>query len=845
MHVLYLLSVYHLYSSAEVDTQPSWMEHYQKAVKHKGSVTLNIIRCVVIGPPNVGKSCLKHLLIHDEPKKVTTSTPMLESPDVVTFDPEDNSSSSDEEDFTPDLCVVGSLSNWSRITPDDMGQMVKKCSVERKYDSQASLPLVVTEMQKTQTEGEIVLPQASTSPIQAPDVPSPMLADTNIMPSISPTMLADLMKAEADVLRDIGAKDGNVPFQLNKLNLIHMFDSGGQLAFQDTLPLLINTPCTFLTVFNASLDLDAPMDITYRSQDGEEAKLDHKLTQWEMMLHLFSSIHAMECKCHEQIKAVLQEGSSLAPSSIIVVGTHKDALEKHPKRKDIEGKIKSSIELMRKSKPYCLSGPKRHFLINALTEHESFDKDNLRKSLSNKKNVLSLKLPLTWLMVELTTQRHKQKLIPYNELKEFCLQAGHISLENTDKQFLSLLLVLHNLGFYAFYDLKGVSKSSNWVCTDAATLYREVSKLLVVQYIEDPSEEATCDFKETGIIEKDTLKELFNELDILPVIDPVWFINVLMHIGIAARLKVKKGSPQFFIPLALPFHRTDLPSPTSVSGLCFTLEFPGKQGPVLQLTVTELPRGIFPRLAVYLCDQHLEEDDIWQIDAQNSDRKHIKFTYKDSAIYLIEHPGHIEVAILLYEPFFLSAGGNEVSKVHNLCQELYKTITTAIVNMCNEVFGTDPSKQPVVRSGFQCLCSKGSDTPHLAIVNEDCTSAKCSVKCALPFILKIHHRIWFSGDLSGTRKVCVCVCVHVCVCVCVCACMCACWLRVFCVLCVCVSSAGVGGGFMGEVRRRLCIHAHFMNMICVYFEELSLNLSYLLITDILLHSLPELKMAFG
>ena len=753
------------------------MEQYKKAVEKKGSVTLNIIRCVVIGPPNVGKSCLRHLLIHDEPRKVTTSTPILESPDVVTF--EENSSSSDDEDFTPDLCVadVGSSSNWSLITPDDMGQMVKTCSVEEKYDSPASLSFV--KMKRTQANGETDLPQASTSLDQAQEVPSPMLCDTNIVPSVSQsvdktTMLADLLKANDDLLRDIGAKDGHVHFPLNKLNLIHMFDSGGQLAFQDTLPLLVNTPCTFLTVFNASLDLDEPMDITYRSQDGSEAKLDHKLTQREMMLRTFSSIHAMEYKCHKQVKAVLPEGSSLPPSSIIVVGTHKDLLEKHPKREDIERKIKSGIGLLKECKPYCLSGPKQYFLINALAKHEN---SNLRNKLSKMKNVLPLKLPLTWLLVELTTRRHKQKFIPYNELKEFCLKAGYISPEDDDKHFLSLLLVLHNLGFYAFYDLNGVSESDNWVCTDAATLYREVSKLLVVQYTEDPIVEATCKFKEFGIIMEETLQELFKELDILPTIDPIWFINVLMHIGIAARLKVEEGErPLFFIPLALPFHRTDLPCTTSVSGLCFTLEFPGKRSPLLQPTVTELPRGIFPRLAVYLCDQHHKEDDMWKIDAKNSDRTHIKFKCKDHAIYLIEHAGYIEVVILLYETF--SDERNCASETHGLCQYLSKTTGETLGHLCEEVFGN----QVRIQRGFPCRC-KGADTPHLAIVRPNHPTsaefeAECSLKDGKPF--KLRHaccKIWFSGDVT-TPKVCVCmcmcVCIYVCVCVCVHACVSAC-----------------------------------------------------------------------
>ena len=43
--------------------------------------------------------------------------------------------------------------------------------------------------------------------------------------------------------------------------------------------------------------------------------------------------------------------------------------------------------------------------------------------------------------------------------------------------------------------LDGISKADNWVCTDAATLYREVSKLLVVQYKDTYTTKAARSFR--------------------------------------------------------------------------------------------------------------------------------------------------------------------------------------------------------------------------------------------------------------------------------------------------------------------------------------------------------------
>ena len=242
-----------------------------------------------------------------------------------------------------------------------------------------------------------------------------------------------------------------------QLTLIHILDSGGQLAFQDILPLLIGTPCTYVTVFNASVDLDQPVDITYRPQDRSEAGLDHQLNQWDMMLRTFSSIHTMEYKCHDEIRQILQDGSTLPHSRIAVVGTHKDKLETSPKRDYLKKKMNTLLGEIEDSKPYGLLHDQLqhgspYFLLDNLQGIDQNYTNSLRKTLSSKECILPLKVPLMWLMVELTTQRLDQKLIPYNEMKQFCLQLKYISEEDADSQFYSLLLFFHSLGFYAFYE---------------------------------------------------------------------------------------------------------------------------------------------------------------------------------------------------------------------------------------------------------------------------------------------------------------------------------------------------------------------------------------------------------
>ena len=726
------------------------MTQYKKAIERQVSVSLNIIRCILVGPPKVGKSCLKHLLVYNEPKEVTTSTPVLESPEVVTFT------------ATPELYMThqGSSSVWQPIK--DMGGIVKKCTMDEDYEVPETQP--TTRMNQDEAESRPHLPSTSTGEVSN-DLKQATQNTSVTRPVSSHENLTALQEAHEHLQKDL--EKGNLAHILDQrqLTLIHILDSGGQLAFQDTLPLLIGTPCTYITVFNASVDLDKPVDITYRAEDRSETKLDHQLSQWDMMLRTFSSVHTMEYKCHKGIRQILQDGSTLPHSRIAVVGTHKDDLEAQTNRDDLKKKITKNFNIIEYFKPYQLVDIEgcRYFLINNLMSHHSDSVNSLRTTLSSKECILSLKIPLMWLMLELTTQRVDTKFIPYNELKQFCLQKRFVSNDNLSAQFHSLLLLLHNLGFYAYYDLEGISDADNWVCTDAATLYREVSKLLVVQYMTSPKQSHATEYlKSRGIIVVGEHLKLFKEIHLLPTIDHSWFFAVLQNIGIAAECICEKSesstSKELFIPLALPFNRAAPPKQTSVANLCFTLWFTEKSRAFSERY--DLPRGIFPRFVVYLADRKRTPTP-WRLAPHKSDRTTIKFLHNNSTIFLRERPGHIEVAILLQEVFFHS---REVSpptqaaiKLCEFCSSISNAVKTALEYTCREVFGEGFTNTAIIRRGFPCSCS-GESSSHLALVEEadpetQINSSLCDRRDPEFERLTPQQQVWFTSEYLDNYQV--------------------------------------------------------------------------------------------
>ena len=159
-------------------------------------MSLNIIRCVLVGPPKVGKSCLKHLLVHNKSKEVTTSTPVLESPEIVTFTPKVVTFTA-----TPELYITqqGSSSVWQPIK--DMEGMIKKWTMEEEYETQETLS--TTRMNHNESGRRPRLPQKSTLTGKVSDNFKPITLNTTVtVPVSSHVLLAALQKAHEQLRKD-------------------------------------------------------------------------------------------------------------------------------------------------------------------------------------------------------------------------------------------------------------------------------------------------------------------------------------------------------------------------------------------------------------------------------------------------------------------------------------------------------------------------------------------------------------------------------------------------------------------------------------------------------------------
>ena len=659
---------------------------YKESLDKHGSVSVGVTQCIFIGPSAAGKSSLKHLLVHNTPKAVKTSTAIMDSPEVVSVSSEQ-------------YVVNGGSCAWQLVDDDTMRKSLYDCITSKAYNEGSKQP-------------------------REHDISHSLNVSHD--PSSSDEVVTSLLYKSA-------MEEGCASIKLKDASFVHFLDTGGQPSFQDALPLLLDAPCTYIQVFNAARDLDQCVPITYRRDDYTEESLPPSAeTGWEMMLHSFSSMQTMSHKCSKELASFKLDGSHLPHLRIYVVGTFKDQLVEEGRHEEVAQDISTRLREL-EGKPYyhCIKkdpSGQPFYLISCMTvkDDEGTYLNCFRKDLSNSHYSFNLEVPLTWYYCKQYTQHCPQKFFRFQDLKALCLKQRFIDENGADEQFRSLLKLFSLLGFYLFFNLKDIPDESNYICTDKGLFLKEVSKLLAVQFLKAPRCHAVEVFKQSGIISSDG--EIFEELGIIQEVNRIWFLAALEHVGLLARYAPATNSlPPYFMPTALPQRETKLPERSSVVSLCVTFTY----SPGNPWVYTDLPRGIFCRLAVELSKGP------WTPIAKASDRTTVKFYSEEFELYLTEVPGFIRLTPVLVEKLKWE---EPLAELYKLCNEMYNTLHKCIVPSVEDVLGEQFHQTAKIEFGFECDCRR---VPHLATPSGKGKFLICQATSNRRKILN-REQIWFT-----------------------------------------------------------------------------------------------------
>ena len=686
---------------------------------------IRLTRCLLTGPPGVGKSSLKHLLMYDNSANISTSTPVLEEPGIV----------------EQKLYQHNSGSSWIVVDKNMRQKLIRHKAREmlnafhHRSRGWCCAYIKLFRMSSTHTVTNI-------------------RADNRVRISsccyCNKSEIGDVLTQALKTLHEEIADQTIDRKMLNEkttMHFIHFLDSGGQPVFHDILPLFIGTPCLYIYVFNSINGLDVPLLINYRYENGTEIVQTDLETETarDLMLRMLSSIHTMEQKVSVDFKHLLYQSrpEDTPKSSVIPVATFQDKLIEGIGELKSEEDLHHQWESMHGSqamKPYKSLLRSELFLINnkmycsgsTMTEDQVPTLSTLRDSITSSKAIFDIKIPIPWLLVDLITNKAGLKFIDYSTLQKFCIQEHLVS---SKKEFSTLIAFMHTLGFFAYFNIPE-STEANIICTDSSFLYQQVSKLLVVQFLPSPLFDSTKELKARGVLHNNYF-DLFDELGIAnnDIMDRQWFLQLLVHVGIAA----KTQNNCHFVPLTLP-PKPVSPSPLSgysqysVSPICFTVELKQDEsfGPDF---VHILPRGIYCQLCTYV----IQEAGWLPVPGRSCRTRIVYLMDTTASVYLTETPTHIEASIHMHQG---SAGvcKRTLSDVHSVCSK----IKTLVLRGIEAAYKTLFSQSDVsIAVGFTCHCRGASRDHHLRLVNGDnCESARCCNGVITP--LGVQEIIWLT-----------------------------------------------------------------------------------------------------
>ena len=576
---------------------PDFKKSFEAALA-KGSVEVEIVKCVTLGPPEAGKTQLKSALVgsfdHSD-----ESTPMTTGAEVVM------------------KRYIQGKTSWEPLTRDRLRKSLHTTVKMKKFVECASTSAIETDSPSDISEA-LGVEQQSLQPrkeegsraLQEDRADGERVLQEDFA-ALKASVEAGLMKTDAE-----GGED------LQQVRMIHLIDNGGQPAFFDIHPVIATSRAVYFLVYNMEEGLDAKPRITYRKDFPTKELPNANQSNLDMIKDSLLTLH----DCKQKFIKMEEElhhwfGDSMSDSAdgmpILVVGTRKKEECMASESQKLTEEC-NRLPIWNEVRDYTDVGTK-------LFAVDSMDKDcpglkSVQDAIDEAECFFKLRLPIAWFFCQLIFWSADRDLhvLTYADLRDLCLKEDLVA--DAD-EFLAMVRTFHLLGIFSFpYLDQELTPDVQWepddkpVFTNPDTLYQEVTKILevVFRHLEKT--------KQMNPIQKKCLKALQSDgrfnmdtLGHLGIPDQLgsyngfqsYLLERLVHWGLAAKLANEtshgaagNSTSDYFIPSALSTcnkePRDFTESPIPVLAYTFCLEISSATD-----TYNYVPQGMFPHLIVH------------------------------------------------------------------------------------------------------------------------------------------------------------------------------------------------------------------------------------------------------
>ena len=589
----------------------------------QASGTMKVAHVLLHGPPRVGKSSVKRLILNQPPKK-QDSTRLIEDPVRA---------------ISTSKFMKTSKSQLKEMDEEKLIQMIGKeirqrNRDERSHRSQPTPPPPPTTPIPPPTTTPTTLPSSSSS--------------TSSHSSSSVKQLAPRSRVLHKIAADLKSLDPSIP-SLFQCHNIHLVDSGGQPQFTNLLPLLEQSQHHHLVVIR----LDEKLSDKPRNRieiDGTT----HALPE------------ALALTNYQLIERVCQLASG-SESRVVVVGTH---LDLESTEEPLAKKNELLAPLMEKYKYNLVPNTKGEpiFGVNAMVsagdERNKYSNDLQRVLLDFPVLVdddacdEGIVVPLRWIVLELELSRRSKRVgvIEKKEIDEVADALGVQDVENALKFFT-------RLGVLYYYPKALPDK----IFTSITPISARLSDIVEACFLTSP---ATCKdrdlvkLQKTGELTQQCLKKLSRKLPADQIFPLEEFICLIRYL----RILFDIDDNTFLFPSLLPVETESLAGQNEYQEplLCFW-----ENGDIDEVQI--LPQSFFHALIVDL----LRKDNV----KLNRRRNHSRSKF---AFYVTLHSDR-QCRVQLEDQVFWFEVRVDIDTSHEECKALLDIIQSCTSDVLHQL----------------------------------------------------------------------------------------------------------------------------------------------------------------
>ena len=418
---------------------------------------------------------------------------------------------------------------------------------------------------------------------------------------------------------------------------LYLTNTGGQIEFQEHLPLLVCGPSIFFVTFPLHYDLEKPYDVRYEYPDGRVETYKSPATLLEELLQTLATINASNFTSGQQ-----RDSEKALKPKIFFVGTHRDCLpedtaEEIIKRKDklLQNCVRQT-SLFQQDSIYFAEAPEQLlFTVNNLSkDDDKFQKIRSAVQKTIERNEFTIECPSSWLILSLILRaKHKSdQVLSFDKCLSIAQECGI-----TDRKELNqaLSFIHSRLGLVRYFNTEDLN---TLVVIDPQILFDKITDLIVKTFTSDNVNvkvKEIEDFCQRGIIPVAVMQEISDNSSSDSKLPFIWLTKLLNYLRIAALFTDVDGDKYFF-PSALchaPEFHSNQPSPSDSwppllvgfkSGFC--------------------PRGIPGALIKYLMTNEMKSNRIWNIIPNKIFKNQVSFAIQAHGIITLRIlPTHLEI----------------------------------------------------------------------------------------------------------------------------------------------------------------------------------------------------------